>query len=52
MTQVEPYPVDHWPPHQFHPVYESLREWLDNGAPDDHTLTGRDEREDTAHDRP
>lgn len=34
MTQVDSYPVDHWPNDQFHPVYDSFREWLDESAPE------------------
>lgn len=25
--------VEHWPPDQWHPAYESIKEWLENEAP-------------------
>lgn len=25
--------VEHWPPHQWHPAYASIKDWLENEAP-------------------
>lgn len=33
MSQVDAYPVDHWPAERFHPLYDTFREWLDDVAP-------------------
>jgi len=24
---------EHWPPNQWHPAYDSIKEWLENEAP-------------------
>jgi len=25
--------AEHWPPNQWHPAYESIKDWLENEAP-------------------